>query len=74
MNTADFVGAAVGATADVLDRMQALVDANVDVIVIDTAHGHSMGVIETVKKIKKAFPEVQLIAGNVASRSYKGSY
>ena len=61
------VGAAVGATADVLDRMQALVDANVDVIVIDTAHGHSMGVIETVKKIKKAFPEVQLIAGNVAT-------
>lgn len=61
------VGAAVGATPDVLERMQALVDANVDVIVIDTAHGHSMGVIETVKKIKKAFPEVQLIAGNVAT-------
>ena len=61
------VGAAVGATMDVLDRMQALVDANVDVIVIDTAHGHSMGVIETIKKIKKAFPDVQLIAGNVAT-------
>ncbi len=61
------VGAAVGATMDVLERMQALVDANVDVIVIDTAHGHSMGVIETIKKIKKAFPDVQLIAGNVAT-------
>lgn len=60
-------GAAVGATADVLERMQALVDASVDVIVIDTAHGHSMGVIDTVRKIKKAFPDVQLIAGNVAT-------
>lgn len=60
-------GAAVGATADVLDRMKALVNANVDVIVIDTAHGHSTGVIETVRKIKKAFPDVQLIAGNVAT-------
>ncbi|WP_461811390.1 IMP dehydrogenase, partial [Faecalimonas sp.] len=61
------VGAAVGATADVLDRIQALVDVNVDVVVIDTAHGHSMGVIETIKKIKGAFPELQLIAGNVAT-------
>ncbi|MEA4972435.1 MAG: IMP dehydrogenase [Candidatus Metalachnospira sp.] len=60
-------GAAVGATADVLERMQALVDASVDVIVIDTAHGHSMGVIDTVRKIKQAFPNVQLIAGNVAT-------
>lgn len=60
-------GAAVGATADVLDRMGALIDANVDVIVIDTAHGHSVGVIETVKKIKNAYPDVQLIAGNVAT-------
>lgn len=60
-------GAAVGATADVLVRMQALVDASVDVIVIDTAHGHSMGVIDTVRKIKQAFPNVQLIAGNVAT-------
>jgi len=61
------VGAAVGVTPDVLVRMQALVDANVDVVVIDTAHGHSMGVIETVKKIKTAFPDVQLIVGNVAT-------
>lgn len=61
------VGAAVGATADVLERMDALVKMSVDVIVIDTAHGHSTGVIETVKKIKTAFPDVQLIAGNVAT-------
>lgn len=60
-------GAAVGATADVLDRMAALIEANVDVIVIDTAHGHSVGVIETVKRIKNAYPDVQLIAGNVAT-------
>ncbi len=60
-------GAAVGNTADVLERIQALVDAQVDVIVIDTAHGHSAGVINTVKKIKEAFPDLQLIAGNVAT-------
>ena len=60
-------GAAVGATADVLERMAALIEANVDVIVIDTAHGHSVGVIETVRKIKNAYPDVQLIAGNVAT-------
>ena len=60
-------GAAVGATADVLNRMAALIEANVDVIVIDTAHGHSAGVIETVKKIKTVYPDVQLIAGNVAT-------
>ncbi len=61
------VGAAVGATSDVLDRIQALMDAKVDVVVIDTAHGHSMGVVETVKKIKSTFPDLQLIAGNVAT-------
>ena len=60
-------GAAVGATADVLNRMAALIEANVDVIVIDTAHGHSAGVIETIKKIKAVYPDVQLIAGNVAT-------
>ena len=60
-------GAAVGATADVLDRIQALVDACVDVVVIETAHGHSEGVIQTVKRIKAAFPDLQLIAGNVAT-------
>ena len=60
-------GAAVGNTADVLDRIEALVKSQVDVIVIDTAHGHSVGVIDTVKKIKEAYPYIQLIAGNVAT-------
>lgn len=60
-------GAAVGATGDVLERVEVLVNAKVDVIVIDTAHGHSKGVIETVKRIKDKFPELQLIAGNVAT-------
>lgn len=61
------VGAAVGVTEDVLDRISALVKAHVDVIVIDTAHGHSKGVIETIKRIKLEFPDIQLIAGNVAT-------
>lgn len=61
------VGAAVGATMDVLDRVEALVKACVDVIVIDTAHGHSQGVIDTVKRIKMIYPDIQLIAGNVAT-------
>lgn len=61
-------GAAVGVTADVMDRIQALVDAKVDVIVIDTAHGHSQGVIDQVREIKKRFPDVDLIAGNVATK------
>src|SRR5690606_9324579 len=51
------VGAAVGITADTLERVQALVDAEVDVITLDTAHGHSKGVIVELKKIKKAFPK-----------------
>ncbi len=65
------VGAAVGVTEDVLERVGALVDAKVDVIVVDTAHGHSVGVIETVKKIKREFPNLQVIAGNVAT--YEGT-
>lgn len=60
-------GAAVGVTADVLDRVEALVKAKVDVITIDTAHGHSRGVLETVSKIKSAFPQVTYIVGNVAT-------
>ncbi|WP_352419345.1 IMP dehydrogenase [Proteiniborus sp.] len=60
-------GAAVGVTADVMDRVKALVKSKVDVIVVDTAHGHSKGVIETVAKIKREYPELQLIAGNVAT-------
>jgi len=61
------VGAAVGVTDDVLERVAALVKAKVDVVVVDTAHGHSVGVIETVKKIKREYPDLQLIAGNVAT-------
>ena len=60
-------GAAVGITANVLERVEALVNAKVDVIVLDSAHGHSANVIRCVKMIKEAFPEVQVIAGNVAT-------
>lgn len=60
-------GAAVGVTGDMMERTAALYKASVDVIVIDTAHGHSKGVLEAVEKIKKAFPDLQLIAGNVAT-------
>ncbi|AEF16753.1 inosine-5'-monophosphate dehydrogenase [Thermoanaerobacterium xylanolyticum LX-11] len=61
------VGAAVGVSADVMERVKALVDANVDVVVVDTAHGHSVGVLNTVEKIKNRFPDLQIIAGNVAT-------
>lgn len=61
------VGAAVGITADTLERVEALIAAKVDVIVVDTAHGHSRGVIEKVKEIKRKYPDLQLIAGNVAT-------
>ena len=61
------VGAAVGVTVDTADRMRALVRAGVDVIVIDTAHGHSRGVLETVKMMRRLFPGLQFIAGNVAT-------
>jgi len=60
-------GAAVGVTSDMMDRVDALVKAKVDVIVIDTAHGHSKGVIESVIKIKRKYPDLQVIAGNVAT-------
>ncbi|MEG0857156.1 MAG: IMP dehydrogenase [Terrisporobacter sp.] len=60
-------GAAVGITGDVLDRVKALYEAKVDVIVLDSAHGHSKGVIEAVQKIKAVYPELQVIAGNVAT-------
>lgn len=61
------VGAAVGITADVLDRVDALVNAGVDVITMDSAHGHSKGVIDCVKLVKKNFRTLQVIAGNVAT-------
>lgn len=60
-------GAAVGATGDFFERVQALDEAGADVLVVDTAHGNSKRVIEAVRKIKKAFPELQLVAGNVAA-------
>ena len=59
--------AAIGVTADVLDRAKALVEAGADVLVLDSAHGHSQGIIDCVTKVKKAFPEVSLIAGNIAT-------
>jgi IMP dehydrogenase len=61
------VGAAVGVTPDLLDRVQALVTVGVDVISIDTAHGHSKGVIDALKSVKKAFPNLDVIVGNIAT-------
>ncbi|MGR5984357.1 IMP dehydrogenase [Bacillus cytotoxicus] len=61
------VGATVGVTADAMLRIDALVKANVDVIVIDTAHGHSQGVLEKVKEVRTKYPELNIIAGNVAT-------
>jgi IMP dehydrogenase len=61
------VGAAVGVTSDTADRVRALVRAGVDAVVIDTAHGHSHGVLDTVKSIRKLFPDLDLIAGNVGT-------
>ncbi|MEP6832204.1 MAG: IMP dehydrogenase [Gemmatimonas sp.] len=62
------VAAAIGAGSDYLDRARALVEAGVDVLVIDTAHGHSEGVLVPTGRVREAFPDVQLIAGNVATR------
>jgi IMP dehydrogenase len=61
------VGAALGVTPDVLDRAAALVEAKADVVVVDTAHGHTKGVRETVEALKKRFPDLDLIAGNVGT-------
>jgi len=61
------VGAAVGVTPDILDRIDALKTAGVDVISIDTAHGHSMYVMDAAKRVKKKYPELDLIVGNIAS-------
>lgn len=60
-------GAAVGITKDTFERAQALIDAGVDLIVVDTAHGHSAGVLREMKKIREAFPDITLVAGNVAT-------
>lgn len=61
------VGAAVGVTPDILDRIDALKAAGVDVISIDTAHGHSKGVMDAAKKVKKKYPELDLVVGNIAT-------
>ncbi len=61
------VGAAVGVTADMLERVAALVYAGVDVITIDTAHGHSLGVINALKQVKAAYPQLEVVVGNIAT-------
>lgn len=61
------VGAAVGITNDMFERVEALVDANVDVITVDTAHGHSKNVLNAIKNLKEKYPDLQIIAGNVAT-------
>ncbi len=60
-------GAAIGATKDVLDRAAKLLAVGADVLVLDSAHGHSQGIIDSVRKVKEAFPDCQLIAGNIAT-------
>lgn len=62
------VGAAVGVTPDTLDRVQALVDSGVDLITVDTAHGHSQGVLDVIAAIRKAYPKLQIVGGNIATR------
>lgn len=61
------VGAAIGDTPDVFDRVEALMKANVDVVVFDSAHGHSVRIVESVARLKKAYPELQVIVGNIAT-------
>ncbi len=61
------VGAAVGVTADILDRVKALVDVDVDVVCIDTAHGHSKGVLDAIRNVKGKFGDLQIVGGNVAT-------
>ncbi len=60
-------GAGVGITGNMMERVEALVNAHVDVIVMDSAHGHSKNIIEAVKKVKAAYPDLQVIAGNIAT-------
>ena len=61
------VAAAVGVTYDTIDRTEALVNAGVDAVIIDTAHGHSRGVLETLEKVKAAFPSIDVVCGNIAT-------
>ena len=62
------VGGAIGASIDALERAKAIIDAGVDVLVVDTAHGHSEGVLEAVARTRKAFPDAQIVAGNVGTK------
>ena len=61
------VAAAIGVTADSLDRVKALVKASVDAVIIDTAHGHSKGVLDTLKKVKSLYPKLDVVVGNIAT-------
>jgi IMP dehydrogenase len=61
------VGAAVGTSADTDERVEALVGAGVDVIIVDTSHGHTRGVLDRVKRIKQAFPDIQVVGGNIVT-------
>ncbi|RVU54938.1 IMP dehydrogenase [Anaerosphaera multitolerans] len=65
-------GAAIGVTSDIMERVEALIKSKVDVLVIDTAHGQSESVLMTIKELKSKFPDIELIAGNVAT--YEGTY
>lgn len=60
-------GAAIGSTPDVLERVAALIEAQVDVVTLDSAHGHHVGILQTLEKVKKAYPNLPVIAGNVAT-------
>ena len=62
------VGAAVGIGSDTIKRIQALVDAGVDIITVDSAHGHSRGVVERIREIRKTFPDLDLIGGNIVTK------
>ena len=62
------VGAAVSVSADVHERIPALINADVDVITVDTAHGHSAGVLNSIKNIRKQYPDLLIIGGNVATK------
>lgn len=61
------VGAAVGVTDNILERVEALVEANVDIIAVDSAHGHSVGVLDSIAKIRKEFPDLDIVGGNVVT-------
>ena len=65
------VAAAVGVTADAIDRVEALVNAGVDAVIIDTAHGHTKGVVNVLKSVKSKFPEVDVVVGNIATAEAK---